>query len=157
MSRSLCSSPKYGALLSNSYSRGEQNPSEISDLIINWDNESEDDIALLQVEVPKAACHSTESIVSRAQDTTNALSDGTRNKFLKTREGPTSDSPKSTDTTRSQNVGGHPGRNGVSVDNNLLNFTSDKDVCNWLNEDPVSDLELSFAAEDVESTTDTLN
>ena len=57
MSRSLCSSPKYGALLANSYSRGEQNPSEISDLIINWDNESEDDIALLQVEVPKAACH----------------------------------------------------------------------------------------------------
>ena len=157
MSRSLCSSPKYGALLANSYSRGEQNPSGISDLIINWDDESEDDIALLQVDVPEAACHSTESIVSRAQDTINALSDGTRNKFLKKREGLTSDCPKFTDTTRSQNVGGHPGRNGVRVDNNLLNFTSDKDVCNWLNEDPVSDLELSFAAEDVESTTDTLN
>ena len=157
MSSSLCSSSKYGALFANSYSRGEQNPSGISELIINWDDESEDDIALLQVEVPEAACHSTESIVSRAQDTTNALSDGTRNNFLKTREGPTSDSPQSTDTTRSQNVCGHPGRNGVSVDNNLLNFTSDKGVCNWLNEDPVSDLELSFAAEDVESATDTLN
>ena len=112
---------------------------------------------MLQVDVPEAACHSTESIVSRAQDTINALSDGTRNKFLKTREKPSSDWPKSTDTTRSRNVGGHPGRNSVSVDNNLLNFTSDEDVCNWLNEDPVSDLELSFAAEDVESTTDTLN
>lgn len=156
MSRSLCSSPKYSALLANSYKRGEQNPSEISDLI-NWDDESEDDIALLQVDVPEAVCHSSESIVSRAQDTINALSDGTRNKFLKKREEPTSDSPKSTDTMRSQNVGGHPGRNGVSVDSNLLNFTSDKDVCSWLNEDPVSDLELSFAAEDVESTTDTLN
>ena len=156
MSHSLCSSPKYGALLANSYCRGEQNRSGISDLI-NWDDESEDDIALLQVDVPEAACHSTESIVSRAQDTINALSDGTRNKFLKTREKPSSDWPKSTDTTRSRNVGGHPGRNSVSVDNNLLNFTSDEDVCNWLNEDPVSDLELSFAAEDVESTTDTLN
>lgn len=156
MSRSLCSSPKYGALLANSYKRGEQNPSGISDLI-NWDDESEDDIALLQVEVPEAACHSAESIVSRVQDTIHALSDGTRNKFLKTREGPTSDCPKSTDTTRSLNVGGHPGRSRVSLDSNLLNFTSDKDVCNWLNEDPVSDLELSFAAEDVESTTDTLN
>ena len=157
MSSSLCSSSKYGALFANSYSRGEQNPSGISELIINWDDESEDDIALLQVEVPEAACHSTESIVSRAQDTINVLSDDTRNKFFKKREGPTSDCPKSTDTTRSQNVGGHPGRSGVSVDSNLLNFTSDKDVCNWLNEDPVSDLELSFAAEDVESTTDTLN
>ena len=157
MSSSLCSSSKYGALFANSYSRGEQNPSGISELIINWDDESEDDIALLQVEVPEAACHSTESIVSRAQDTINVLSDGTRNKFFKKREGPTSDCPKSTDTTRSQNVGGHPGRSDVSVDSNLLNFTSDKDVCNWLNEDPVSDLELSFAAEDVESTTDTLN
>ena len=156
MSQSLCSSPKYGALLANSYSRGEQNPSGISDLI-NWDDESEDDIALLQVDVPEAVCHSTESIVSRAQDTINALSDGTRNKFLKTREGPTSDCPEFTDITRSQNVSGHTGRTGISVENNLLNFTSDKDVCNWLNEDPVSDLELSFAAEDVESTTDTLN
>ena len=137
MSRSLCSSSKYGALLANSYKREEQNPSGISDLI-NWDDESEDDIALLQVDVPEAACHSTEIIVSRAQDTINALSDGTRNKFFIKREGPTSDCPKFTDTTRSQNVGGHPGRNGVRVDNNLLNFPSDEDVCNWLNEDPVS-------------------
>ena len=156
MNRILCSSPKYCALPSDSYNRGEQNPSGISDLI-NWDDESEDDIALLQVDVSEAACHSAESIVSRAQDTLNALSDGTRNNVLKTREGPTSNCPVSTDTTRSQNVSGHPGRNGVSVDKNLLDFTSDKDVCNWLNEDPVSDLELSFAAEDVETTTETLN
>lgn len=29
----------------------------------------------------------------------------------------------------------------------------DEDVCDWLEEDSISDLELSFAAEEVESTT----
>ncbi|KAL9982301.1 hypothetical protein ACROYT_G004328 [Oculina patagonica] len=39
-----------------------------------------------------------------------------------------------------------------SCENNKLVAISDEDVCGWLHEDPVSDLELSFAAEEAEST-----
>lgn len=39
------------------------------------------------------------------------------------------------------------------AENNELVGALDEDVCDWLEEDSISDLELSFAAEEVESTT----
>ena len=44
-------------------------------------------------------------------------------------------------------------RDTCSCGNNKLVCTSDEDVCEWLDEDPISDLELSFAAEEAESRT----
>ena len=46
-------------------------------------------------------------------------------------------------------------RDRCSCGNNKVvsTCTSDEDVCEWLDEDPVSDLELSFAAEEAESRT----
>ena len=40
-----------------------------------------------------------------------------------------------------------------SCENNELAAVVDEEVCDWLEEDSISDLELSFAAEEVESTT----
>ena len=40
-----------------------------------------------------------------------------------------------------------------SCENNELAAAVDEDVCDWLEEDSISDLELSFAAEEVESAT----
>ena len=40
-----------------------------------------------------------------------------------------------------------------SCENKEMAAALDEDVCDWLGEDSISDLELSFAAEEVESTT----
>lgn len=40
-----------------------------------------------------------------------------------------------------------------SCENKEMAAALDEDVCDWLEEDSISDLELSFAAEEVESTT----
>lgn len=40
-----------------------------------------------------------------------------------------------------------------SCENKQRAAALDEDVCDWLEEDSISDLELSFAAEEVESTT----